>query len=170
MASLIIRGTKLMEFTGYCANSGQMTYELKCRAAWSDTVCEAMGWQKEPAGFGNGSLEGGLFGISMILEPSSKTLKDYRFDIAIGKVASFKHIAKTEDGDVVHRELEFVVTTTAEDAPVVFSRYMEKCCPGDDRGQAKIQYSEEEQQELGDEGAPAEKPRGRRKAAAEAEE
>jgi|SRR5579885_5269 len=172
MANLIIRGVRLMEYCGYCNNNGAMVYELKCRAAWSVPVCEQMGWQKEPNGFANVGLEGKLYGISMVVEPNSKNLKDYRFDININLVGGFKHIAKTENENVVHRELEFVVTTSAEEAPMVFSNYMAHCCPGDDRGQAKINFSEEEQMDL-DEGGDGEwdgaekKPRGRKKQEAE---
>lgn len=170
MSSLIIRGTRIMEYTGYCNNSGQHAVDFKCRANWSDTVCEGMGWAFEPKGFGNGSLEGKLFGINLIMEPNKKELKDYRFDIGISQVSKFKHIASVEEGDVVSRELEFVVTSVADDAAAVLKEYVQHCGPGDDRGQCRITYNAEEQQSLptgeGEEAPEAnEKVRGRKKAA-----
>lgn len=168
MSQLILRGTSIDHVKMHCSTNGQMTYEITCRAAWSDTVCREMHWTEEPQGFGNGNLDGKLFGINFILEPTGKQLKDYRFDIPISQVAKFKHVAKIKDGEVSGRELEFVVTSVAEDAPVVLSSYMAHCNPGDDRGQAKIVYNAEEQTKLGEDGKPAdEKPRGRRKEPAE---
>lgn len=167
MSSLLIRGAKIEKAEMSCANNGQRTIKITFRASWSDTVCREMGWSEEPVGFGNGSLDGQLFGISMMLEPSSKTLKDYRIDIPISQVGSFKHRAKTEDEHTVKREIEFVVTTVADDAAVVIDNYIKHVGPGAERAQCKITYSSEEQQELGEGGAPAEpeKTRGRRKAA-----
>jgi hypothetical protein len=166
MSSLIVRGAKIEDASIYRSKGGQLTVDVKFRASWSDVVCETMAWTKEPSGFGNGALEGQLFGVSMMLEPTSKNLKDYRLDIGISQVSKFRHLAKTEDGEVVSRELEFIVSTIADDAPAVISEYIRHCGPGDDRGQLKLTYSAEEQQTLGEEGAPAEeKPRGRKKAA-----
>jgi hypothetical protein len=126
-----------------------------------------MGWQTEPNGFGNGSLEGKLAAVSMSLEPSAKNLKDYRFEITCNSVHGFKHKAKTEDDTVTKRELEFIVTTVAADAATVLAGYIEHCGPAADAGQCKIQYSAEAQMEIG-EGEPVpDKPRGRKKAAAE---
>ena len=171
MSSILIRGTRITDAKMYCSQSGQLCIDFTCRAAWSDTVCEEFGWQKEPNGFGNGSLEGKLAAISMRMEPNAKNLKDYAFDISVNSVHGFKHKAKTEEGTITKRELEFIVTTTAEDAPAVLALYLQKCGPGEDAGQAKIQYSAEEQQELGEGGEAAEpetKRRGRRKEAPEA--
>ncbi len=165
MASILIRGTRIKEATMYCSQSGQRTIDFTCRASWTDTVCDQFGWQKEPNGFGNGSLEGKLAAISMRMEPNSKSLKDYAFDIPVSSVHGFKHKAKTEDDTVTKRELEFIVTTTAPDAHDVLSLYLEKCGPAEDAGQAKIQYSPEEQMEIGEEGTPEPdaKPRGRKR-------
>jgi hypothetical protein len=166
MASIIIRGTRIKEATMYCSQSGQLTVDYVCRASWTDTVCEAFGWQKEPNGFGNGSLDGKLAAITMKLEPAAKTLKDYAFELAINSVHGFKHRAKTEDDTVTKRELEFTVTTVAEDAAMVLSRYIQHCGPADDAGQAKIQYSPETQMEIGEEAEGSEadgKRRGRKR-------
>lgn len=170
MSQLIIRGTRIIEFSGSVSANGQMTYEFKCRSTWSDVVCREMGWTEEPVGFGNGSLDGKLHGISMILEPSSKPLKDYRFDLAISQVGKFKHLAKVEDGEVSGRELEFTVTTVADDAHIVLDNYVRHCGPGDDRGQAKITFNAEAQQKLEEqpEGEIEEKARGRKAKSAEA--
>lgn len=164
MSQIIIRGTKIEEVSFKPGNPSPI-FKIKCRANWSETVCEAMAWSKEPQGFGNGNLEGQLLGISMILEPSARTLKDYRFDMKISSVGSFRHLAKTEDEKVVRRELEFVVTTIAEDAAVVLANYVAHCGPADDAGQCKITYSAEEQGTLTETPAEgeADKPRGRRK-------
>jgi hypothetical protein len=166
MSSILIRGTRIKEATMYCSQSGQLAVDFTCRASWSDTVCETFGWQKEPNGFGNGSLEGKLAAISMRMEPNGKQLKDYAFDITITSVHGFKHKAKTEEGTVTTRELEFIVTTVAEDAPAVLANYIQHCGPGEDAGQCKIQYSADEQQTLEEapaEEAPEEKRRGRKK-------
>lgn len=162
MSKLTTRGTALQEYTAFCSENGQRTVEAKFRCAWSDTVCHEMGWQSDPAGFGNGSLEGTLLGINLIMEPNAKNLKDYAFDLAISKVGKFKHVLTKDD----HHELEYTVTTVAEDAVEVLDRYLQKCGPADDRGQAKITFNAEEQQTLED-AAPeeGEKVRGRRKAA-----
>jgi hypothetical protein len=166
VSQLIVIGTKIEEFTGFCSANGQMTYEFKCRSAWSDVVCREMKWTEEPLGFGNGNLDGSLYGINMILEPNKAALKDYRFDLPISKVSKFKHVASIKDGKVSSRELEFVVTTVDETTPQVISLYISKCYPGDDRGQAKIVFNAEEQPKLGENGKPAEeKPRGRKRAA-----
>ncbi len=167
MSQLIIRGAHIESYSGYVANNGQFTIEAKLRANWTEPVCSEMGWTVEPQGFGNGNLDGQLYGISMILEPNKQALKDYRLDIGIAKVDKFKHVAKVKDGEVEGRELEFVVTTCAEDAGAVLENYMRHCNPGDDRGQCKITYNAEEQQSLveGEEEVVAEKARGRRKAA-----
>lgn len=165
MASIIIRGTRIKDANMYCSNGGQLTFDVTCRASWSDTVCDQFGWQKEPNGFGNGSLEGKLAAISLKLEPSSKLLKDYAFEIPISSVHSFRHRAKTEEGTTTKRELEFIFTTTAPDAPQVLALYLEKCGPAEDAGQCKVAYSPEEQMEIGEEGEPApeDKRRGRKK-------
>ncbi len=169
MSSLIVRGVSIEEFTGYCSKSGQMTYEFTCRAAWSDVVCRELGWTEEPVGFGNGNLEGKLHGVNLIMEPSDKKLRDYRFDVPISTVGSFKHRCKIEDGVVSNRELEFVVTTVAEDAASALNEYLKHCGPAGDRAQVKINFSAEEQTTLGEGGQPAEdKPRGRKKEKAEA--
>lgn len=161
MSKLITRGTALQEYTAFCSSNGQRTVEAVFRCAWSDTVCEEMSWQKDPAGFGNGSLEGTLLGISLIMEPNAKNLKDYTFDLTISKVGKFKHVLTKDD----HHELEYTITTVAEDAVEVLDRYLQKCGPADDRGQAKITFNAEEQQGLVDEGEEVvEKTRGRRKA------
>jgi hypothetical protein len=166
MSTLLIRRTQVIEYTGYCNNSGQHCVEIKCRASWSDTVCEELGWEPDPKGFGTGALEGKLFGVNMILEPNSKNLKDYRFDIPISQVSKFKHIVKMEEGEVSGRELEFVITTVAEDAAAVLKNFVQHCGPGGDRGQCKIQYNSEEQQKLDVEPEAEQttsKPRGRQK-------
>lgn len=170
MSQLIIRGTKITKINGFVSANGQMTYEFVCRASWSDVVCKAMCWTEEPIGFGTGALDGKLHGISMILEPSSKNLKDYRFDLSISQVGKFKHIAKIEDGEVSGRELEFAVTTVAEDAHIVLDNYLRHCGPGDDRGQARITFNAEAQQKLEEqpEGEIEEKARGRKAKSAEA--
>lgn len=162
MSQLITRGTALKEISAYCSENGQFTVEAKCRCSWSENVCNELGWTFNAEGFGNGSLEGKLLGISWIMEPNGKALKDYRFDLTINSVGKFRHILTKED----HHELEYVVTTVADDAIVVLSNYLAHCGPGEDLGQAKIVYNAEEQTTLGEGGAPAdEKPRGRRKAA-----
>ena len=170
MSSMIIRGTRILEYSGFCNASGQFTVEFKCRANWSEPVCQEMDWTVEPHGFGNGNLDGCLHGINMILEPNKAALKDYRFDIGISKVDKFKHVARVKDGEVEGRELEFVVTSVADDAGAVVEAYIRHCGPGDDRGQARIQFNAEEQQTLPTgEGNAApeanEKVRGRKKAA-----
>lgn len=167
MSQLLLRGCRIEDYTGYCSTSGQGTIEIKLRAAWTDTVAREMGWAEEPTGFGNGNLEGGLNGISMILEPNKKDLKDYRLDIKISKVYKFKHRAKTEGGDVVTRELECVVTTNEEGVVSYIEQYVCRCGPGDDRGQCKIVFNAEEQMKIeGTEPAAEEKTRGRRKESA----
>ncbi len=173
MSQLIIRGAHIQSYEVYCASNGQFTIEAKIRANWSDTVCREMKWTEEPQGFGNGSLDGGLAGISMILEPNKQVLKDYRLDVGISKVSKFKHVAKIKDGKVEGRELEFVVTTVADDAGAVLENYVRHCNPGDDRGQCRITYNAKEQKKLDDKqdnllGTEPEaemKTRGRRKAA-----
>jgi hypothetical protein len=166
MSTLIIRGATLKEIKGKCSAGGQFIMSAKFRAAWTDTVCKEMSWTEEPSGFGNGKLDGELLGINMIMEPSAKNLKDYRIDIPISKVSKFRHIAKTEDGEITHRELEYVVTTIFDDAPVLLSNYLKHCGPAEDAGQCRITFNAEEQQKL--DIAPAEesgKQRGRRKGA-----
>lgn len=163
MSQLIVRGVKIESYKCKSENPS-LTYKIKCRASWSQTVCETMGWEKAPSGFGNGKLDGALLGISMSLEPNATTLKDYRFDIKISKVGSFRHLAKTEDEKTVRRELEFVVTTITDDAHVVLANYMAHCGPADDAGQMRIVYSAEEQEVLpGTTPEPIDKPRGRKK-------
>lgn len=172
MSQLIARGVSIEDFKGYAAASGgAFTLEIKLRASWSKEVCESMGWTAEPSGFGNGKLDGKLFGVSMQLEPNAKTLKDYAIDIGVGQFDSFRHIVKTEDGDTTGHEFEFVATASGENAlkalPYV-ATYVEKCGPAGDRGRAKLVYNAEEQQKLeGVEPEPIDKPRGRKKAAAE---
>ena len=171
MASLLIRGTRLKEAKMYCSNSGQLAVDFVCRSAWTDTVCDQMGWMKEPQGFGNGSLEGNLSAVNMILEPNSKNLKDYRFDLKVNSVGSFKHKAKTEDDEITKRELEFTVTTVDPDAPAVLALYLEKCGPGDDAGQARIVFVSDEEEEAKQTtipGVEVEGPRRGRKKNAEA--
>ncbi len=174
MSKLIIRGVEIEDFKCYAASSGGGTFtmEIKCRADWTKEVCNAMDWNYEPNGFGNGKLEGKLFGISMAMEPNAKTLKDYAIDISIGQVGSFRHIAKTEEGAVTKREFEFVATAAGEHAlkalPFITS-YVEHCGPAGDRGVCKITYNAEEQQTLTDaEPEAEEKVRGRRAKSAEA--
>lgn len=170
MSQLIARGVKIEDFKGYAAaTGGAFTLEIKFRAAWSKEVCESMGWTAEPAGFGNGKLDGKLFGVSLQLEPNAKTLKDYSIDIGVGQFDSFRHIIKTEDGDTTGHEFEFVATSSGENAlkalPYV-ATYVEKCGPAGDRGRAKLVYNAEEQEKLpGTEVIPEDKPRGRRKEA-----
>ena len=147
MASLLIRGTRLKEAKLYCSNSGQLAVDFTCRASWTDTVCEQMGWTKTPEGFCNGGLEGDLAAVNMMMEPNNSNLKDYRFDLKISSVHTFKHKAKTEEGEITKRELEFVVTTSDPQAPAVLALYLEKCGPGDDAGQAKIVYTTEEEED-----------------------
>lgn len=168
--SILIRGARVLDANMYCSNSGQRTIDVTFRAAWTVPVCEHFGWQQEPNGFGNGSLEGKLAAISLKLEPSSKLLKDYSFEIPISSVHGFKHRAKTEEGTTTKRELEFIFTTTAPDAAQVLANYIEKCGPAEDAGQCKVAYSPEQQMEIGEEGAAeeAETPRRGRKKGAEA--
>lgn len=170
--SLLLRGVTVQDVAMYCSNEGKRTVEIKCRAAWSDTVCEELGVVAEPNGFGNGSLKCQLAAISMILEPNSKQLEDYRLDIAVSKADKFRHIAKTEEGDVVTRQLEFVVTTIAEDAAVVMDKWLTHVGPSDSTAQCKITYNAKQQLPLTESGdsAPAEepvgeKPRGRKRSA-----
>lgn len=174
MSQLIARGVRIEEFKCYAGSSGgAFTMEIKLRAVWTKEVCENMGWTPEPSGFGNGKLDGKLFGVSMQLEPNAKTLKDYAIDISIGQFDSFRHIIITEDGDVRGHEFEFTATASGENAlkalPFV-ATYIEKCGPAGDRGRAKLTYNAKEQQSLptgeGEEAPEAnEKVRGRNKAA-----
>lgn len=179
MSKLIIRGIRIEDFKCYsAATGGAFTMEVKWRADWTPEVCSEMGWTSEPKGFGNGKLGGKLTGVSMSVEPNAKPLKDYAIDFAVGQFSSFRHLAKTEDGKVSGREFEFVSISSGENAlralPFV-AAYVEKCGPADDRGQCHITYNAEEQPKLvgidekqpslpGSE-PPAEKVRGRRKAA-----
>lgn len=168
MSQLIIRGASLRETTFKATKkSGQMTTEATFRASWSKPVCKEMGWTEEPTGFGNGMLEGKLTGISMTMQPNDKKLKDYAFDISINSVGQFKHVILTDkDREGTREELQFVVTTVAEDAHAVFFQYMKMCNPAEDRGEVRITFSAEEQMELEEEEPePEAKPRGRRKAA-----
>lgn len=172
MSKLVIRGTKIDDAKFYAASTGggAFTLEIKFRAAWSKPVCDQMGWNSQPDGFGNGKLEGKLTGISLSLEPNATNLKDYALDITIGQVDSFRHIAKTEDGEVTTREIEFVATASGENALKALhyiATYVEHCGPVGDRGQCKITYNAEEQMEI-EEAPPIvadEKPRGRKKEA-----
>ncbi len=186
MSQLILRGVTIVNVT-LAASSPKREIEIKCRATWSDTVCKQMEWTEEPKGFGNGGLEGKLFGVNMILEPNKKELKDFRFDIPISLVSKFRHIAKSEDGEVTNRELEFVVTSVDDEAPLVLDNFLKHVSVSDDAGQCKITYSAEVQETLGEGGQPADKdqptlgeggepapteidkPRGRRKSAAASE-
>jgi hypothetical protein len=168
MSSLLIRGTTLKSFKTFCNKSGQMVVEAKFRASWSDTVCSTMGWVDKTEGIGNANLEGKLFGISLSMEPNKPALKDYRFDISINQVAKFKHVVAVEEGEVVGRHLEFVASSTAEDAHQVLYEYAKHLGPGEDIGQAKIQYAAEKQMKIGEDAEPpiaAEeaKPRGRKR-------
>lgn len=172
MSKLIVRGTQVLEYTGYCNNSGQHTVDIKMRADWTDKVCEAMGWAFEAQGFGTGKLEGKLFGISLAMEPNKEALKDYRYDISISQVSDFKHVANMKEGEIVGHNLEFTVTSVAEDATAVLKEYVQHCGPAGDLGQCRITYNAEEQMKIeagtGDAAPEAEeKVRGRKKAAAE---
>lgn len=178
MSKLIIRGAGIEDITSWCNNEGLRVVEITMRAAWSSTVCEEFNWTKEPSGFGNSPLDPKrLAGVNMILEPTDKKLADYRMDLAISHVGSFRHLAKTEDGEIVSRQLEFVVTTVADDALTVLDQWLKICGPAKATGQCQIRYEAEKQMELGEEGKPAdgtdappapEPMRGRRKASADA--
>ncbi len=152
MSQLITRGARIMDASFYCGSNGTaLTLEIKMRAAWSEPVCREMHWDFTPEGFGNGKLEGSLNAVSLTLEPNDKKLKDYAIDIGVGLVSKFRHIAKTEDGDTVKREMEFVVTTSGENAAKALpsvATYVEMCGPGDDRGQCKITYNAAVQETL----------------------
>lgn len=164
MSNLILRGVTVQDVSLYCNNEGKRVAEIKCRAAWSDTVCEEMGWAKEPLGFGNGSLNSSLGAISVILEPNSKGLKDYRIDITASKVDKFRHLAKTEEGETVTRQLEFVISTLAEDAALVLDKWLVNVGPSDSTAQCKINYNAKQQLELVEPPAGEDdKPRGRKR-------
>jgi hypothetical protein len=156
MSKLTLRGTSIEEIKSWCATNGQRTVEIKCKAAWSEPVCEEMGWSFDPSGFGNGSLEGSLSAVGMIIEPADKQLEDYRFDLAISKVDKFKHVVETDEGDIVSRHLQFVVTTIADDALAVLDQWLKVCGPAEAKGQCQIRYEAEKQMELGEGGEPAE--------------
>lgn len=174
MSQLTLRGVTVEDVYCYCSNEGKRTVEITCRAAWSDTVCDELAIVKEPSGFGNGSLKVQLAAVSMILEPNSKPLKDYRADMSISKMDKLRHIAKTEEGDVVTRQMEFVVTTIAEDAMLVMDKWLTFVGPSDSTAQCKITYNAKQQLELVEPDAttdvPAgeDKPRGRKRNVAEA--
>lgn len=175
MSNLLIRGTTVEEVLSYCSTAGQRMIEATLEADWSEPVCPEMGWTVEPEGFGNGSLDGKLNGINMILEPNKKDLKDARFDIAISTVGTFKHKATVKDGAVVDRKLRFKITTVAEDAHLVFNNWLTQVGPSDSKAQCRIIYNAEEQMTMDAPPAEAvpsevteERPRGRKMKLADA--
>lgn len=171
MSTLILRGATIEKTESYCSSAGQCTTEIHFEAAWSEPVCEQLHWTKEPEGFGNGSLDGQLAGISMIVEPNGKDLKDYRYEISIDTVGKFKHKASVKDNEVVDRSLTFIVTTTAEDAHLVLDKWLRMVGPSDSKAQVKVQYNAKQQMELPAaeaEETPIDKPRGRKRNIAEA--
>lgn len=164
MKSLILRGAVVDECLMYSTNTGRVI-EIKLHADWSEPVCEAMGWAADPEGFKGGNLDGKLFGVNLILEPSKKDLKDYRMDIPIGSVGAFRLKTTSKNGDQTGTELCCTITTQNEDAHEILNKWLIHVM--DNPAQAKINFSEETQQQLVEEPAPSDgKQRGRRKEAA----
>lgn len=175
MSQIIFRGVTIEEANSFCGNDGKRTFEVKCRAAWSEPVCKEMGWSYEPDGFGNGSLDGSLATVNVAMEPNGKLLKDFAFDITASKISKFRHIAKIEDGDTVSRQLEFVITTLDEEAHTVLNNWLVSVGPSDSTAQCKATFNakvkdgtvEDKRQQTipGTEVEPPaeEKPRGRKK-------
>lgn len=156
MSKITFRGATIDKYESYCSNAGQTTVEIHFKASWSEPVCETMGWTKEPKGFGNGSLDGKLAGISMMVEPNGAQLRDYRFDIRIDSIGKFKHVAKEKDGEVVDRSLTFIATTTDESAPLCLDKWLRAVGPSDSTAQVAATYNAEEQMDLAEDGEPSE--------------
>lgn len=157
-SQVIIRGALINQISAYVSKNGQRCVEIDIHADWTDTVCEAMGWEQAPAGFNKASVGESLYANAIIMTPNKPALKDYAFELSANKADSFKYVPKHDkEGNPSGAELRFKVHTTSDGALITIDNWM-KNVNDTDKGVCKVKYSEEKQQDLLD--APPETEEG----------
>jgi hypothetical protein len=151
---ITFRGAHIMNFDVRQSPKGESTFvRIHMRADFSEPVMEAMEWEPRSKGHGGGDLIGELYGVKMMLKPSSRELIKYGFEMPIRQVKDFKLVVRQGKGAEAEEEeeLTFVVETSSKRAYVTLGNWIENI--GKEKGLLTVSYTDspdDAQMKIGD--------------------
>ncbi len=147
MAQIIFRGVSIRYADLRLKEEAGVFARLHLSADDTDTVREAMDWEKMPDCVDSCKLSGAFMGKHFELIPNDRNLKQFGLTLDISEVEDFRLVpVKNEDGEITDRKLRFIVRSTQKGAIALAEEYLTRM--GSHVGQLKLSYAKQEKLDL----------------------